>query len=70
MARRVSIKSFNVEMEVKNKGIEFEIQDEADGHVGDVVLKKAGLIWCRGKTQPQNGKCISWDEFMEFMDSR
>jgi hypothetical protein len=70
MARKVNIKTFSIEMEVKNKGIEFEIRDDPDGHVGDVVLTKTGITWCRGKTTLAKGKFLSWDEFMAMMDGR
>ena len=66
---KVNIKRFNVEMEVKNSGIEFEIRSpNGNEHLGDVVLNKSGLIWCKGKTHPKNGKKIKWTEFIDMVE--
>lgn len=43
---KVTIKSFDVAMEVKNKGIEFGVRSRDGEHLGDVVLTKSGLVWC------------------------
>lgn len=67
---KVNIKKFDVEMEVKNKGIEFEIRDGKDVFLGDVVLTRKGLIWCQGKTDRKNGKSIDWEEFIKWANSR
>lgn len=65
---KVSIKSFEVQMDVKTKGIEFQV-NENDGTLrGDCVLTKTGLIWCEGKTTPKNGKRVSWDKFIRWMN--
>ena len=67
---KVKIKRFNVEMEVKNSGIEFEIRS-TDGkqQLGDVILTKTGIIWCKGKPSHQNGVKVSWAEFINYMES-
>ena len=67
---QVSIKSFNVQMDVKNRGIEFEIYDNAQNFLGDVILTKTGLEWCRGKTRAGNGVKIPWEEFIDNMNAR
>lgn len=53
---KITVKEFNVEMELKNKGMEFEVR-EPDGaaHLGDVLVNKTGLTWCKGRTTHQNG---------------
>ena len=67
---RVSVKRFNVEMEVKNSGIEFEVRTpNGKQHLGDLVLTKTKLIWCPGQTKPENGKNIRWEEFIRMMDA-
>ncbi len=67
---KVAIKSFDVEMDVKTKGIEFEIYTpDGKEFLGDVILTKTGLIWCRGKTARANGISVSWNEFIETMES-
>ncbi len=68
---KVTIKSFDVAMEVKTKGIEFEV-DSPDGetHHGDLILTKANLVWCKGKTTPTKGVKIKWDDFIAWADTQ
>ena len=66
---KVSVKDFGVDMEVKNRGIEFEVHDNAGNFKGDCYVTKSGLIWCEGKTQKKNGIRVSWDEFIDWMNS-
>lgn len=65
---KVSIKSFDVQMDVKNKGIEFQVYDNADTFRGDCIVTKTGLIWCERKTQRKNGVPVSWDDFIAWMN--
>jgi hypothetical protein len=67
---KVNIKSFDVNMEVKSNGIEFEVRS-ADGttQLGDCYLTMTGLVWCNGKTTKANGIKISWNDFMLIMAS-
>ena len=65
----VSIKNFDVAMKVKNNGIELEIDDPNGDHRGDLVITKTSLIWCKGKTNPKNGKKVSWNDFIAYMDT-
>ncbi len=64
---KVSIKSFDVEMDVKSKGIEFEVLDPKGKLLGDCYLTMTGLVWCRGKKAKENGKKISWQDFIATM---
>ena len=68
---RVKVKEFNVDMEVKAAGIEFEVRtpDGSSQH-GDCVLTMTALVWCKGKTSKSNGVKISWDEFMAIAASK
>jgi hypothetical protein len=66
-AMKVTIKSFDVEMEVKNAGIEFEVYSpDGKEHLGDLILTKRHLIWCRGRTRRENGEEISWQKFIDW----
>ena len=67
---RVTVKRFNVDMEVKNSGVEFEVRNNSGEHLGDLVLTKTRLIWCEGRTRPANGIPIPWDEFIDMMNGR
>ena len=65
----VSVKSLDVAMQVKNKGIEFQIYANDGTFRGDMIVTKTGLIWCEGKTRRSNGVPVSWDEFIAYMNS-
>ncbi len=66
----VAIKSFDVAMDVKNKGIELEIREPNDGaKLGNLVVTKSNLIWCPGKAQLANGKRIKWADFIEMANA-
>ncbi len=64
----VWIKKFDVAMRVKNKGIELDICDTEGNHIGDLVVTKAKLVWCRGKTTPKKGKKVKWKDFIAYME--
>ncbi len=67
---KVTIKNFDVAMEVKNKGIEFEVRSaNGEDHLGDVVLTKSGLTWCKGRTDVKNGIKVNWNNFIAWMES-
>ena len=67
----VGVKSFDVDMVLKNKGIELAVYaTDNTSHLGDLVVTKTKLIWCKGKKTRQNGKEISWDDFIAYMESR
>jgi hypothetical protein len=67
---KVTIKQFDVDMDLKNNGIEFEVRDNQDNFLGDLIITKAKLIWCEGRTQRRRGKVISLEEFREYMNQR
>ncbi|MEX0382543.1 hypothetical protein V6X02_04310 [Spiribacter sp. 1M153] len=67
---KVGIKSFDVAMEVKQKGMELEVRspDGSEFH-GDCFETMTGLVWCPGKINRQNDVKIKWEELMEIADS-
>lgn len=67
---KVSIKDLSVSMEVKNKGIELDVYDNQEVHLGDLIVAKAGLTWCKGRTRKENGAHASWSEFIDWMQSK
>lgn len=67
---KVSIKNFSVAMELKTKGIELDVYDSAGEHLGDLVVTKSKLTWCKGRTATVNGKSITWEEFITYMNRR
>ena len=66
---KVTIKDLSVNMEIKNKGIELDVYDTNGAHLGDLVVTKTKLIWCKGKTSQQNGTTVTWKKFIEQMES-
>ena len=65
----IKIKRFGVEMNVKNTGIEFEVHDNRGKFRGDFYVTKSSLIWCQGKIIKKNGVKVSWDDFIDWMES-
>ena len=67
---KVLIKEFAVDMEVKSKGIEFEVKSpDGASHLGDCYVTKTSIIWCKGKTPKANGVKISWEELTAVLAS-
>lgn len=68
---KVFIKSFDVEMQVKQNGIELEVRS-ADGktQIGDCYTTMTGLVWCKGKTTKQKGIKLKWEDFALLCSSK
>jgi len=64
----VSIKKFDVYMELKNKGIELEVRTTKNEHLGDLVVTRTGLIWCQGRTTRKCGVGKNWEEIIEYFN--
>ena len=60
---KVWIKSFDVEMQVKQNGIELEVRS-TDGktQLGDCYATMTGLVWCKGKVTKKHGIKLKWDD--------
>ncbi len=59
---RVKIKAFDVAMEIKSKGIEFEVRSADDKEqIGDCSATMTGLTWCKGKTGKGKGIKLKWE---------
>lgn len=66
---KVNIKSFDVAMEVKNNGIEFEVRAPSGTHRGDLILTRTGLEWCQGRVHRGNGVSVTWNEFINWINA-
>ena len=67
---KVHIKSFDVEMQIKSKGIELEVRTpDGSDQLGDCYATMTGLIWCKGKTHKRNGVKLSWQELSVICSS-
>ena len=67
---KVSVKDLNVTMQLGNNGIELDVYDTDDTHLGDLRIGKATIEWCRGKTQSGNGKKVSWRDLIDWFESK
>ena len=66
---QISIKEFNVAMDIKTAGVELDVKDTEGRHLGDLVVTKTRVIWCPGRTTPDNGKALNWDRFIKMMEA-
>ena len=64
---QVYIKDVSAEMELKTKGAELGIYDTSNKHLGDLIVKKAGLEWCKGRTRRGNGVRVTWKKFISMI---
>lgn len=67
---KVSVKELAVTMQLGSKGIELDVYDNKDKHLGDLRVGKAKLEWCSGRTRTGHGIQVSWEELIEFFESR
>ena len=60
----------DVEMTVKNNGIEFEIRrPRGKERLGDLRLTKTKLIWSPGQTS-KNVYEVKWEKFIQWIESQ
>ena len=68
---KVFIKEFSVEQEIKTKGIELGIlSPDGKRHIGDLIVTKTGVEWCKGKVHRGNGLQKSWNGLIALLESR
>jgi hypothetical protein len=68
---QVKIKRFDVNMDVKANGIEFEVRKpDGSAQIGDCYLTMTGLVWCEGKRGKTNGIKLSWKELRVLLKSK
>jgi hypothetical protein len=67
-AVKVSIKDLSVDMEIKNIGIELDVYNNGGKHLGDLIVTKTHVIWCKGKIDRKNGVKVKWKDFIEKME--
>lgn len=66
----VWIKSLEVEMQVKQKGIELEVRSKnGETQLGDCYATMTGLIWCKGRVKKENGTKVKWEDFIAICES-
>ena len=65
---KVSVKDFQVTMQIGNNGIELDVYNSKDEHLGDLRIGKATIEWCKGQTQKGNGIKKHWTKLIEFFE--
>lgn len=66
----VKIKKLDINMFVKQNGIELEIRKpDGSSQVGDCYVTMTGLTWCIGRTGKANGVSISWNDLAVILES-
>ena len=66
---KVSVKTFAISLDIKNKGIEIDVSDTQGKHLGDLWVTNTELIWCKGRKSRINGERVKWEDFMQMMES-
>ena len=67
---KVSVKDLQVkDMGLGNNGIEFDVYDNKNNHLGDLRINKTGMEWCSGRTRAGNGERKTWKELIAFFKS-
>ncbi len=67
---KVAIKDIGVDLTLKNKFMEVEVQDNKGKTKGTLSINKAYVVWRKAKHAPKNSIKVTWDDFIEFMESR
>lgn len=66
----VRIKSFDVDVPIKQNGIEIEVRTpDGSKQVGDCYVTMTKFTLRRGKTTKKNGVSVTWDEFADILAS-
>lgn len=63
---KVSVKDFNISMDLGNNGITFDVYDTSENFLGDLRLGRGTIEWCKGKTKAGNGIQVKWPELLAF----
>jgi NOL1/NOP2/fmu family ribosome biogenesis protein len=66
---KVEITKLDIKHEVKTKGIQLDVYDPKGLRRGDLTITKTKLVWCAGKTHKKNGVEVTWDDFIEWMET-
>lgn len=66
---KVSIKDLQVNMELGNNGIELDIYDNEDNHLGDLRIGRGTVEWCKGRTRAGNGIKKQWGELITWLET-
>jgi hypothetical protein len=67
---KVSIKDLQVkEMDLGNNGIELDVYDNQNKHLGDLRIGRGTVEWCKGRTRKGNGTELSWKQLIDLFEA-
>lgn len=66
---KVSIKDLSVSMDLGNNGVELDVYDNQDKHLGDLRIGRGTIEWCQGRTRTGNGVRKTWKELIDWFES-
>ena len=66
---KVSVKDLAVTMQLGSNGIELDVYDLDDNHLGDLRIGKATIEWCKGKTRSGNGNQVKWPDLIAWLEA-
>jgi hypothetical protein len=67
---KVSVKDLAISMELGNNGIELDVYGNQGNHLGDLCVGRGTVELCKGRTHRGNGKQVSWEQLIEWFESR
>lgn len=67
---KVNIEKLNMDLQVKNNGIEFRVRETDKTHLGDFYVTSAGIEWCKGRIAQGKGQSMTWKKFIQFMEEQ
>lgn len=68
---KVSISQLEVSMELGNNGVTFAVySNDGKEYLGKLIVGKAGVTWCKGRTQPQNGIKLTWEKLIDVFNQQ
>lgn len=65
---RAKLRLDDVTSTLGNNGIVINVSDN-QGHVGDLRIGRATVVWMRGKTTEKNGKKIKLENLLKYLDT-
>jgi hypothetical protein len=65
---QVGLAMDEVSITLGNKGVTFQVADNAGKHVGNLRVGKGTVEWRKGKTQKGNGKKLNFDKFIGLLE--
>jgi hypothetical protein len=67
---KVSVKNLAVNMPLGNNGIELDVYDSNDKHLGDLRIGRATIEWCKGRTRNGNGVQVDWPTLIQLLEEQ